>query len=244
QDGPEVAALDGPHRRAASPLPRAAYHELDFWVGEWDVASAAGQRVGSSRIERILDGCVIEENYSGRLGDTGRSYNLYDAPRDRWQQTWVSDRGLLLEYHDRLVDGAMRYTADPPAGQDSPTGASGSSRCRTAACASWRSRAPTAARRGRRRTTPSKRRCPPRHSSEGHPRRLRPHLFSRALDSFAEALFARGGPPRRMPAWTRQRLHLQRRGRRPLIAPSEGRFALLGGRQGRAKLLPIFSSCT
>ncbi len=91
------------------------FRELDFWVGTWDVANVAGQKVGESRIEKILDGCVIEENWAGRLGDTGKSFNLYDAANDRWQQTWVSDKGALVEYRGKLVDGAMRYAADATA---------------------------------------------------------------------------------------------------------------------------------
>lgn len=90
------------------------HHELDFWVGSWDVKNAQGQDVGRSQVDAILDGCVVLENWTGRFGDTGQSFNLYDATRKRWQQTWVSDRGALVEFHGALEGGAMRYVTESP----------------------------------------------------------------------------------------------------------------------------------
>ena len=40
-----------------------AYAVLDFWVGEWEV-SAAGERVGENRIEKLLQGCAIMEHWT------------------------------------------------------------------------------------------------------------------------------------------------------------------------------------
>src|SRR5262245_30372918 len=44
----------GPHAR-----------EFDFWLGEWEVRNPKGRVVGHSRIEAILGGCVILEDWSG-----------------------------------------------------------------------------------------------------------------------------------------------------------------------------------
>src|ERR1051326_8474286 len=54
-------------RPAASPCSGPEFHELDFWIGEWDAAwpaspgSPAG--TGTNRIEKVLDGCVVSENF-------------------------------------------------------------------------------------------------------------------------------------------------------------------------------------
>jgi tetratricopeptide (TPR) repeat protein len=99
---------------ALHPCRAARHHELDFWVGSWDVRNAQGQDVGRSQVDSILDGCVVLESWTGRFGDTGRSFNLYDGARKRWQQTWVNDRGVLTEFHGALEGGAMRYRTESP----------------------------------------------------------------------------------------------------------------------------------
>ncbi|HXU72871.1 MAG TPA: hypothetical protein VN947_26310 [Polyangia bacterium] len=91
-------------------LPEA--RQLDFWVGEWDVHDPKGHLVGHSRIERIVNDCVVLENWSGSLGGNGKSINFWDKSNHRWQQTWVDNRGNVLQYTGRLVEGSMRYTAD------------------------------------------------------------------------------------------------------------------------------------
>src|SRR4029453_11093809 len=39
------------------------YHQFDFWLGEWDVMSPGAPGPVHSRIERLLDGCIIQENW-------------------------------------------------------------------------------------------------------------------------------------------------------------------------------------
>jgi hypothetical protein len=111
----------------ARPCARAPeYRQLDFWVGEWDV-TAQGKPAGTSSVQLILDDCVVFENWTGVKGMTGKSFNLYDATRKRWQQTWVDSSGSLLEFHGSFKDGALRYTGESPvalaAGQVAPTAA-------------------------------------------------------------------------------------------------------------------------
>ena len=86
--------------------------QLDFWVGEWDVHDPAGHLVGSSSIQLVVNDCVVLENWSGTLGGNGKSFNFWDAPHRRWQQTWVDNHGGVLQYTGGLVGGSMRYTAD------------------------------------------------------------------------------------------------------------------------------------
>jgi hypothetical protein len=91
-------------------LPEA--RQLDFWLGEWDVHDPQGHLVGHSRIERIVNDCVVLENWTGSLGGNGKSINFWDKGNHRWQQTWVDNRGNVLEYTGRLVGDSMRYTAE------------------------------------------------------------------------------------------------------------------------------------
>jgi len=70
------------------------FHQLDFWVGIWDVRWDGGH--GVNKISRTMDGCVIEEDFreDAAAGDLhGRSLSMYNARTGLWRQSWVDDQG-------------------------------------------------------------------------------------------------------------------------------------------------------
>jgi len=83
--------------------------EFDFWIGDWDVVDAKGNRLGQSHVELMLGDCVLLENWSSSLGSSGKSFNLWDAGRKRWKQTWVDDSGGFHDYTGDFTGGAMRF---------------------------------------------------------------------------------------------------------------------------------------
>lgn len=92
---------------AAPPCSTPQHRMFDFWLGEWEVTQG-GQLAGTNTITRTLNGCVVHENYRTATGGyAGQSFNIYDASRDRWHQTWVDNGGLLLELDGAFVDGKM-----------------------------------------------------------------------------------------------------------------------------------------
>jgi hypothetical protein len=100
-------------RANASPCTtRAEHRQFDFWIGEWNVETPQGQRAGTNSIQRILDGCVIFENWTGAGGMSGKSFNFYNPAKARWQQTWVDDKGNVLELAGQFKDGAMRLEGE------------------------------------------------------------------------------------------------------------------------------------
>jgi hypothetical protein len=95
------------------------YRQLDFWLGDWDVyeVSDSARAVARNRVTRILDGCVLRELYQQQNGMVGESYSLWDASRQVWHQSWVTNRGtlLLLDGHldgDRMVLTGPDKTAE------------------------------------------------------------------------------------------------------------------------------------
>jgi hypothetical protein len=80
--------------------------QFDFWIGEWDV-TAKGERVGTNRITRILDGCLLLEEYAGATGYTGKSFNFYDESAGKWNQVWVDNSGVTLRLHGEYHQGKM-----------------------------------------------------------------------------------------------------------------------------------------
>jgi tetratricopeptide (TPR) repeat protein len=93
----------------------AAWHQFDFWIGEWKVYNTLGQQAGTSRIEQILNECVILENWTDASGGTGKSLNLYNPVTGYWQQTWADDKGNVTEFIEGKYEyGAMRFPTSRP----------------------------------------------------------------------------------------------------------------------------------
>jgi hypothetical protein len=65
-------------------------------------------------VQLILGDCVIFENWTGARGMTGKSFNIYNAAKSKWQQTWVDSTGNVLELYGEFKDGAMRLTGEKP----------------------------------------------------------------------------------------------------------------------------------
>jgi Domain of unknown function (DUF4440) len=86
-----------------------AYHEFDFWLGDWDAFDVDNPNVVVARnhVDSILGGCVLLEDYRGSDGSGGRSFSLYDKSRNVWHQTWVTTRGKLLVIEGNLESGEM-----------------------------------------------------------------------------------------------------------------------------------------
>lgn len=82
----------------------ATYNQFNFWIGEWEVYDTKGNIAGHSKISKILDNCVILEEWQSAnvqpngLVYAGKSYNTYDASTKQWQQTWVDNVGGSTEF--------------------------------------------------------------------------------------------------------------------------------------------------
>lgn len=96
------------------PCSQPVYRQFDFWVGEWNVYSE-GKLAGANSVQKILGGCVIQENWTDALGNSGKSFNTYNPYKKKWQQNWVDDRGSVLEFTGEAKDGVMAYQAELPA---------------------------------------------------------------------------------------------------------------------------------
>ena len=92
--------------------PASPYRQFDFWLGEWNVFDKAGNPVGTSRIERILNECVLLENWKGQGGGEGKSFNTWNPGQKRWEQFWVDAQGVPIFFSGTLVQGEMRFRAD------------------------------------------------------------------------------------------------------------------------------------
>ena len=95
------------------PCAAAEQKQLEFWVGEWDAtwpgAKAGETAHGTNSIRRILDGCVVQENFSG--GDSahlrGTSVSTFEGKSGKWKQTWVDNEGGYLDFVGEFKNGQM-----------------------------------------------------------------------------------------------------------------------------------------
>jgi tetratricopeptide (TPR) repeat protein len=88
--------------------------QFDFWLGEWSVATTQGAvPSGDSKIELILEDCVVQENWKSLNGPySGKSYNIYNQSLKRWEQYWVDNVGGNIFFYGGLKDGVMDYWTD------------------------------------------------------------------------------------------------------------------------------------
>jgi len=98
---------------APDPCAAAEQRQFEFWVGEWD-ADWPGEKPGeiehgTNSIRRVLDGCVVEENFSGGsdMHLRGMSYSIFVIPAKTWKQTWVDNEGSYLDFSGEFKNGQM-----------------------------------------------------------------------------------------------------------------------------------------
>jgi len=112
-----AAAADAQPNASARTCSTPLYRQFDFWVGNWEVVDTGGSKIiALARIEPILRGCVLRENYQPVGGPGGQSLTIYDRSRDRWHQTWVTATGTLLEIEGGLENGAIILSGRNQAG--------------------------------------------------------------------------------------------------------------------------------
>lgn len=79
--------------------------KFDFWVGEWNVFNPQNQKAGESKIEKILKGAVILENWTGRNNFMGKSFNHYNMDKKKWVQYWVNQNSGSTFFEGNYDEG-------------------------------------------------------------------------------------------------------------------------------------------
>jgi len=101
-----------PPAQRPNPCPtKPEYKQFDFWVGEWDVTDK-GEKIATSSIQRIVNDCIIFENYFQADGYTGKSFSFFDGTLGKWRQTWVDSAGNVGEFVGEYKEHAMRFEGE------------------------------------------------------------------------------------------------------------------------------------
>lgn len=95
------------------------YNEFDFWIGEWEVYGLKNNIAGYSKITKILDNCVILEEWTSASNQnglvySGKSFNSYNSLTNQWQQNWVDNTGGSTEYlTGHFENDTMQFMSRP-----------------------------------------------------------------------------------------------------------------------------------
>jgi ketosteroid isomerase-like protein len=105
-----ILSTAGPAAAGSCATPE--HRQFDFWIGDWDAFDTVqpDKVVARLRVDRILDGCVLREDYQGEDGHKGQSFSLYDASIKAWRQSWVTNRGEFLLLGGHFQDNQMVLT--------------------------------------------------------------------------------------------------------------------------------------
>ena len=119
---PETMALEQTTAPATCDTPQ--HHQLDFWVGNWQVFDAAtNQLVALERVEKHSEGCIVQENLTFltdmyrrpgvkyRLAGIG--VNRFDG--EHWLQMWADNQwGAIFLRGAPDADGNMVFVTVIP----------------------------------------------------------------------------------------------------------------------------------
>jgi tetratricopeptide (TPR) repeat protein len=99
------------------PCNSSEYHQFDFWVGSWEVQNPQGQTVGHNEVNRMVGGCILQENWASlRVSESGTSFNFYDYRDKKWHQDYYDNSGNMGNYPPlagELRDGKMVLLSAP-----------------------------------------------------------------------------------------------------------------------------------
>lgn len=95
-----------------------SFTDFDFWLGEWNVTDTSGAFLGTNRIERQLDRCLLLENWSSKGLNRGKSMNYYDAADSLWHQLWIDNQGGILNLSGILIGTDMVLESDWQSGSE------------------------------------------------------------------------------------------------------------------------------
>jgi hypothetical protein len=112
------AQQSGAATTPANPCAAPQRQQLEFWVGEWDLTWPGDKpgelERGTNSIHRLLDSCVVQENFSrgNVMHLRGTSLSIFDTRAGKGKHTWVDNEGGYLDFVGEFKDGQMILARD------------------------------------------------------------------------------------------------------------------------------------
>jgi hypothetical protein len=99
---------------------REVYRALEHLIGEWEVTTSKGVRLGSAAVTHQTGGCIIQENFTGTGGYRHVAFLYLDRFVNRWFRIQVDTRGAILRQSGIVDEGGL--TLDGSVGGSLGTG--------------------------------------------------------------------------------------------------------------------------
>jgi hypothetical protein len=104
----EPKGRSGLQAKVASRCSSSEYHQLDFWVGDWDAYDSSDPKVVARlKVTPVVGGCALQEDYQQFDGMKGQSFSGYDARAGAWHQSWITNGGTWLFMNGKFQDGTL-----------------------------------------------------------------------------------------------------------------------------------------
>jgi len=88
-----ASAAAPPATPSTPPCAAPEYHELDFWVGKWDVYPTGKDKLVAHSLIESVYGCGIRENWMPLNNQPGGSLSVYVPDDKHWEQFWIDSGG-------------------------------------------------------------------------------------------------------------------------------------------------------
>lgn len=107
-----LASVTTAHGAANAACSTPEYKQFDFWVGNWEAFDRHGKLLGHTLIEKIEQGCVLQEWWRGNGAENGAgtSLSMYDRKHTLWRHVWTSARGNFAPIDGGWQGDAMLMT--------------------------------------------------------------------------------------------------------------------------------------
>lgn len=92
-----------------------AYRAADGLLGNWNVATSEGRRLGRASLVLAAGSCLIEETFRGRDGFALRSYLYFDRFIRTWYRAQADNRGEGLRLGGGFAGGPLQLAGVVPA---------------------------------------------------------------------------------------------------------------------------------
>lgn len=113
---PAMAAEDGLTTDRPKGCDSAESHQLDFWLGEWDVSTTGHKSViAEASLASADQGCVILEDWRPFADAHGHGLFAYDARKGKWRHVFADASGVWAVMEGGFADGVMSLAIlEPP----------------------------------------------------------------------------------------------------------------------------------
>ncbi len=92
---------------AVPPCSSPQIHQFDFWIGDWNLTWNDTSH-GTNHVERIFGNCTVQENFSDPVSKYfGKSWSVFNANYQIWQQTWVDSQGGYIDLTGGMKGDSM-----------------------------------------------------------------------------------------------------------------------------------------